>query len=152
MEWEKPGSPAIGPAHHVVNHFPNGVWLVELAGINNALSVPTAIATALGILPDAGAPPENTLEDDLRDKSLLLILDNCEHLIEFLRSIGKGIHQCCTRACRACHQPCPAAFGGRVVRLHPYQPHNLNRLKQSLHLVHYSTMPFSFLPAAHLMR
>lgn len=73
---------ALQTAHHVVNHFPNGVWLVELAGISNALSVPIAIAAALGILPDAGRPPENTLEDYLRDKSLLLILDNCEQLIE----------------------------------------------------------------------
>lgn len=80
---------ALQTAHHVVNHFPNGVWLVELAGINNALSVPTAIASALGILPDAGRPPENTLEDYLRDKSLLLILDNCEHLIESCAQLVK---------------------------------------------------------------
>jgi predicted ATPase len=81
---------ALQTAHHVVNHFPNGVWLVELAGINNALSVPTAIAAALGILPDAGRPPENTLEDYLRDKSLLLILDNCEHLIESCAQLVKA--------------------------------------------------------------
>ena len=80
---------ALQTAHHVVNHFPNGVWLVELAGINNALSVPTAIAAALGILPDASRPPENTLEDYLRDKSLLLILDNCEHLIESCAQLVK---------------------------------------------------------------
>ena len=80
---------ALQTAHHVVNHFPNGVWLVELAGINNGLSVPTAIAAALGILPDAGRPPENTLEDYLRDKSLLLILDNCEHLIESCAQLVK---------------------------------------------------------------
>ena len=81
---------ALQAAHHLVNHFPNGVWLVELAGINNALSVPTAIAAALGILPDAGRPPENTLEDYLRDKSLLLILDNCEHLIESCAQLVKA--------------------------------------------------------------
>jgi predicted ATPase/DNA-binding SARP family transcriptional activator len=81
---------ALQTAHHVVNHFPNGVWLVELAGINNALSVPTAIAAALGILPDASRPPENTLEDYLRDKSLLLILDNCEQLIESCAQLVKA--------------------------------------------------------------
>jgi predicted ATPase/DNA-binding SARP family transcriptional activator len=81
---------ALQTAHHVVNRFPNGVWLVELAGVNNALSVPTAIAAALGILPDAGRPPENTLEDYLRDKSLLLILDNCEHLIESCAQLVKA--------------------------------------------------------------
>jgi predicted ATPase/DNA-binding SARP family transcriptional activator len=81
---------ALQTAHHLVNHFPNGAWLVELAGINNALSVPTAIAAALGILPDAGRPPENALEDYLRDKSLLLILDNCEHLIESCAQLMKA--------------------------------------------------------------
>ena len=73
---------ALQAGHHLVNHFPNGVWLVELAGIHNALAVPTAVAETLGILPDAGRPPENVLEDFLRDKSMMLILDNCEHLIE----------------------------------------------------------------------
>jgi predicted ATPase/DNA-binding SARP family transcriptional activator len=81
---------ALQAAHHLVNHFPNGVWLVELAGINNALSVPTAIATALGIVPEAGRSPENTLEDFLRAKSLMLILDNCEHLIESCAPLVKA--------------------------------------------------------------
>jgi predicted ATPase/DNA-binding SARP family transcriptional activator len=81
---------ALQTAHHVVNHFPNGVWLVELAGINNDLSVPTAIAAALGIVPEAGRPPEKVLEDFLRDKSLLLILDNCEHLIESCAQLVKA--------------------------------------------------------------
>jgi predicted ATPase/DNA-binding SARP family transcriptional activator len=80
---------ALQIAHHLANHFPNGVWLVELAGIHSALAVPTAIAAAFGIIPEAGRPLENTLEDFLRDKSLLLILDNCEHLIESCAQLVK---------------------------------------------------------------
>jgi predicted ATPase/DNA-binding SARP family transcriptional activator len=81
---------ALQAAHHLVSHFPNGVWLVELAGINNALAVPAAIATALGIFPEAGQPLEKALEDYLRDKSLMLILDNCEHLIESCAQLVKA--------------------------------------------------------------
>jgi predicted ATPase/DNA-binding SARP family transcriptional activator len=73
---------ALQTAHRLINSFPNGVWLVELAGINNALAIPTAIAAALGVISETSQHLENGLEDFLRDKSLMLILDNCEHLIE----------------------------------------------------------------------
>jgi predicted ATPase/DNA-binding SARP family transcriptional activator len=82
---------AMQAGHQLGKSFPNGVWLVELAGIDRALSVPTAIAAALGILPEAGRPVENSLEDFLRDKSLLLILDNCEHLIEPCAELVKSL-------------------------------------------------------------
>lgn len=81
---------ALQVAHHLVNRFPNGAWLVELAGINNALAIPAAIAAAFGIFSEGGRPLENTLEDFLRAKSLLLILDNCEHLIESCAQLVKA--------------------------------------------------------------
>jgi predicted ATPase len=73
---------ALQVAHDVVNQFTDGVWLVELAGINDALAVPAALAASLNIFSDASRPLENTLGDYFRDKSLLLVLDNCEHLVE----------------------------------------------------------------------
>jgi predicted ATPase len=82
---------ALQAAHHLVDHFPNGVWLVELAGTNEALSISSAIAAALGVFPEAGRSLESTLEDFLRDKSLMLILDNCEHLIEPCAQLVKAL-------------------------------------------------------------
>jgi predicted ATPase/DNA-binding SARP family transcriptional activator len=82
---------ALRVASQLVTRFPNGVWMVELAGINSALAVPAAMASALGSFPEAGRPLEDTLEDFLRDKSLLLILDNCEHLIESCAQLVKTL-------------------------------------------------------------
>lgn len=82
---------ALQAAHHLVSRFSNGAWLVELAGIHEGLAVPAAIAAALSIFPEAGRLLENTLEDFLRAKSLLLILDNCEHLIEPCAQLVKAL-------------------------------------------------------------
>ncbi|RSM64941.1 transcriptional regulator [Actinoplanes sp. ATCC 53533] len=74
-------------------HHPDGVWRVELAPISDPAEVPQAIMTALGLRsqlvisrPGGGqagesAPPLTRLTDALAGKELLLILDNCEHLI-----------------------------------------------------------------------
>ena len=61
--------------------FPDGVWVVELASIGTADAVDDAVASALGIQPAPGGSLEQSLHDHLRNKTLLLILDNCEHLL-----------------------------------------------------------------------
>ncbi|MTE16318.1 LuxR family transcriptional regulator [Nocardia sp. CT2-14] len=60
--------------------FADGVWLVELAHVHDADLVALSIAQTLG-LRDETSSPLVSLTDYLADKSLLLILDNCEHLI-----------------------------------------------------------------------
>src|SRR6266566_4463671 len=62
--------------------LPDGVWLVELQELRNANLLPTAIMTALGMRDQAGRSPVSLLVDYLEDKELLLILDNCEHLLD----------------------------------------------------------------------
>ncbi len=62
-------------------HFTHGVWLVELATLNNADLVPSAIASALGAKIGSSATPLEALCRFLAKKSLLLVLDNCEHVI-----------------------------------------------------------------------
>src|SRR5262245_55968422 len=61
--------------------FADGVWLVELAVLADPTLVPRAAALALGIASETALPIETCLADYLRDKQLLLILDNCEHLL-----------------------------------------------------------------------
>src|SRR5262249_37623131 len=58
----------------------DGVWLVELAPLADPLLVPQAVASVLGIREEPGRPLVDTVIDVLRPKSLLLVLDNCEHL------------------------------------------------------------------------
>jgi predicted ATPase/class 3 adenylate cyclase len=65
-----------------VDAFPAGVWLVELAPLSDPALVLQAVASVLGVREQQGRPLIDTLIDYLRTKSLLLMLDNCEHLIE----------------------------------------------------------------------
>ena len=69
-------------AAEVLDTFKNGVWFIELAPLSDPALVPFSIASALGLREEPGRPLITTLMDWLRDKELLLILDNCEHLIE----------------------------------------------------------------------
>ncbi|CAN5652936.1 BTAD domain-containing putative transcriptional regulator [soil metagenome] len=65
-----------------MDEYPHGVSLVELSALVDPELVPTAIAQALGIPPQSGRSPLDTLTEALRDKQLLLLMDNCEHLID----------------------------------------------------------------------
>ncbi len=61
--------------------YPDGVWLVELASLSEGELVPGAVAAALGLREQADVPFTDALVDFLRSRRMLLILDNCEHLL-----------------------------------------------------------------------
>ena len=65
----------------MLDEWPDGVWLVELAPISDAEQVLPAIARAIGAREEQGRPLIDAVVDYLRPKRLLLLLDNCEHLI-----------------------------------------------------------------------
>jgi predicted ATPase len=72
---------ALQLAAEMLEVFPDGAWLVELAALTDPALVTTATASALGIREELGCPLLETLSNHLRPKRLLLVLDNCEHLI-----------------------------------------------------------------------
>jgi len=65
----------------LAGEFPDGVWFVELAAVGDPEGVAAAIATILGIAPQGDTPLITTVASTLRGKRLLLIVDNCEHLL-----------------------------------------------------------------------
>ncbi len=67
-------------AAEALDDFPDGVWMVDLAPLADPALVPQAVAAALSAAEQPGRPLLSTLGDALRYKSLLLVLDNCEHL------------------------------------------------------------------------
>ena len=69
-------------ATDVLNQFPNGIWFVELAPLTEPGLIPQTILSAVGIQAQQGYISMERLIDFLREKTSLLILDNCEHLIE----------------------------------------------------------------------
>ncbi len=72
---------ALEVAKDLVGAYPDGVWLVELAALSDPELVPNAVAAALGVHEQPGRPLEDALVDFLRSRRMLLVLDNCEHLI-----------------------------------------------------------------------
>ncbi len=72
---------AIEVGRQLIPEFADGVWLVELASVADPALVPKAVASALQIQEQRDRPLI-ALKDFLRDRQLLVLLDNCEHLIE----------------------------------------------------------------------
>jgi predicted ATPase/class 3 adenylate cyclase len=65
-----------------LERFADGVWMVELAPLSDPDRVPQTVAMVLGLKQELGTTISQTLTEYLRDKRLLLLFDNCEHLLE----------------------------------------------------------------------
>ncbi len=75
--------------------IPTGVWLIELAPLADPSQIIPAIAQVFGLQELSATPLSSLVMDYLRDKIALLILDNCEHLIEACaRLADELLHQC----------------------------------------------------------
>ncbi|MFI9174227.1 ATP-binding protein [Streptomyces lincolnensis] len=68
-------------AARVQRAFPDGVRFVHLAGLHDPALVPLAVADALGLHDHSARPPLAALVEHVRDQRLLLVVDNCEHLL-----------------------------------------------------------------------
>jgi predicted ATPase/class 3 adenylate cyclase len=82
---------AIQAASEVLDHYPDGVWLVELAPILDPLLVPRTTAITIGLRDEPQRPVIDMLCDYLRNKRMLLILDNCEHLVDACARMAERI-------------------------------------------------------------
>jgi predicted ATPase/transcriptional regulator with XRE-family HTH domain len=78
-----------------LNTFPDGVWLVDLAPLTDPDLVPNVVATAVGAPQTPGKPAQAPLLAFLRNRHLLLILDNCEHLVDACAHLAEAILQSC---------------------------------------------------------
>jgi predicted ATPase/DNA-binding SARP family transcriptional activator/DNA-binding CsgD family transcriptional regulator len=82
-------------AQDLVDRYRDGIWLVELASLADPTQVAQAVAGVLGIAEQAGQSLVTTLVDALQSKHLLLVLDNCEHLVEACAVLTKMLlHSC----------------------------------------------------------
>src|SRR5262245_54290756 len=76
-------------------NFPHGVWLIELASLTDPSQIIPAMAQVFGLQELPFRPLASLVVDYLRDKKLLIILDNCEHLIEACAHLADDLlHQC----------------------------------------------------------
>src|SRR6266536_3010693 len=96
------GAPGVGKtrlalevADALGDAFPDGVWLVELAPLADPDRVPQAVATVLGVREQPSRSAPDTLAGVLRAQRMLLLLDNCEHLIDACAGLANGLLRVC---------------------------------------------------------
>ncbi|RPH45498.1 MAG: hypothetical protein EHM84_09340, partial [Lysobacterales bacterium] len=88
---------AIQLAKQRAHAYPDGVWLVELAALTDAALAPQTVASVLSIKEKAGAKLLDTVAEFLAPRSLLLVLDNAEHLIDACAQLAESLLQRCAR-------------------------------------------------------
>ncbi|MDQ2866148.1 MAG: adenylate/guanylate cyclase domain-containing protein [Candidatus Eremiobacteraeota bacterium] len=72
---------AVAAAGNVLQYFRDGAWFINLAPLSDAARVPDEILAGLGAKAGRDSPPIDALLDYLQDRSLLLVIDNCEHVV-----------------------------------------------------------------------
>ncbi len=88
---------ALEVARDLLGAYPDGVWLVELAPLSEPNLVPGAVASALGVRERPDQPPADTLTEVLRGKRSLVILDNCEHVVDAAAALADDLLSSCPR-------------------------------------------------------
>jgi predicted ATPase/class 3 adenylate cyclase len=88
---------ALQAAADLLPAYPAGVWLVDLAPLADPALVPATVATAVGVREAAGQPLLATLVGALHPRHLLLLLDNCEHLVEACAQLVDAVLRGCPR-------------------------------------------------------
>src|SRR5262244_152864 len=82
-------------ARRAAGRFADGAWLVELAPVQDPAQVAAAVATALGIQEQPGLPTEQVLAQVLARQQVLLVIDNCEHVIGAAAQLCAGLLAAC---------------------------------------------------------
>jgi predicted ATPase/DNA-binding winged helix-turn-helix (wHTH) protein len=89
---------ALAVARHVRGEFADGGWLVELASISDPGLVPSAVAGALGLRLGSNILSSEAVARAIAGQNLLLVLDNCEHVIDAAAALAETLLQVCPLA------------------------------------------------------
>ena len=82
-------------AADVLDQYPDGVWFVDLAPITDPALVPQTVASALTVREEAGKPLAQSVTEYARPKQFLLVLDNCEHLLDACARFADALLRAC---------------------------------------------------------
>ncbi len=86
-------------ARQLLPKFADGVWVAELAPLSDPELVPVTVSTALGVTLASGAPSPERIASALGTKQVLLVLDNCEHVIEAAARMAEALLRADPLAC-----------------------------------------------------
>jgi predicted ATPase/class 3 adenylate cyclase len=88
---------ALQAAGQMAPRFSDGAWLCELAPVRDPAGVDDAVAAVFSVTAPAGQSTQDALAEFLRSKKLLLVLDNCEHLLEGAAALADVLQRSCER-------------------------------------------------------
>ncbi len=121
-----------------VTDYADGSWLVELASLADETLVPSAVAVAVGLRDGHAGNIATALAEYLRDRKMLLVLDNCEHLIEACAELVAALLRTCPNLQVLATSRQPLAIAGEVNWAVPplelpeaHGPHAHEQIRQS---------------------
>jgi predicted ATPase/DNA-binding SARP family transcriptional activator len=122
---------AIELAHQLPGVFARDICLVELAGLDDESAVEDAVAAALHLPTSTGRSSLSSILDYLRDKTLLLVLDNCEHLAKACSRLVKTLAQGAARLTVLATSRIPLNLPEEhVIRLEPFATPSIGVAKE----------------------
>ena len=86
---------ALRVASDLVTNYPHGVWVAELGALSDPALVPETVAMALDVPEQPGRALAETLKTYLRAKNILIVLDNCEHLVSACAELAGALLRSC---------------------------------------------------------
>ena len=103
-------------ARRVAGRFADGAWLAELAPVQDPVQVPAVVAAALGVRDLPGASHVDALARVLARQQLLLVLDNCEHVMGAAAELCAGVLLACddVRVLATSREPLSAVTGSHL--------------------------------------
>jgi predicted ATPase/class 3 adenylate cyclase len=111
---------AVQVAAEVVPDFPDGAWLCELAPVGDPGAVWESVAASLGVQPFPGRALDEAVLEYLGPKRLLMVLDNCEHLLDAVAHLVDAVtHRCPSTAVLATSREGLALVGEQLVAVPP---------------------------------
>ncbi len=111
---------AVEVAAQLAEEHAGGAFFVELAPVSDPGQVPAALAAAAGVLEQPGRPLLKVLADALRGQDLLIVMDNCEHVIGAAAELAEVLHGSCPGVRVMATSREPLGIGGEhVYRLAP---------------------------------
>jgi len=78
-------------AEEYLDKFSDGVWFVDLSPLEDPELLPQEVANTLSITEEPGKPIVSTIKEQIRDKNYLLLLDNCEHLVDATADLAQQL-------------------------------------------------------------
>ncbi|MFI6449229.1 tetratricopeptide repeat protein [Kitasatospora sp. NPDC050543] len=132
---------ALAVATRRLDGIRDGVWFVDLATLTDPRSVPDAVGTALGLQLSSGSGTQEALIAQLAGRELLLVLDNCEHLVEACAALAAGLLTGCPGVTvLATSREALQAYGERTWRVPSLGLPDLHGLPQPAELARFASV------------